>query len=160
MGKSRKMAVFLLCFSHPSHTILMPLHTQGPLWVYNDCAKFYENRMDSFWEFSLKGREKKNDCISSRKIFPTPKNICGYVLRKNNIRQKNENFEYSPSAEKCEKGTLLDFVAFILLENIKKIEGRTTPGDIKKFRKKSKPKRGGESLIVPKNGKGDHFALQ
>ena len=37
--KSRKTAIFghfwanFGCFSHPSHTILMPLRTQGPLWV-------------------------------------------------------------------------------------------------------------------------------
>ena len=52
--KSRKWLFFdhywaiFSCFSNSSHTILMPLRMQGPLWVCNDCAKFYENRMDRF----------------------------------------------------------------------------------------------------------------
>ena len=31
-----------------SQSFLMPLRMQGPLWVYNDSAKSYGNRMDSF----------------------------------------------------------------------------------------------------------------
>ena len=58
----RRLGTFPSCFlfSHPSH-----------------CAKFYENRMDSFWAINSKGREKKNKnyCISSRKFFKTPKNV-------------------------------------------------------------------------------------
>ena len=35
-------------FSDPSHAILMPLRTHEHLGVYNDCAKFDENRINSF----------------------------------------------------------------------------------------------------------------
>ena len=80
--KSPKMAVFWsfsgyfrLCFSHPSHTILMSLRTQEHLSVYNDCANLYWSHMDSFWEIRIfhwkVGRKKRPDCISLQ-FFPTP----------------------------------------------------------------------------------------
>ena len=60
----------------------------------------------------------------------------------------------SHSAENSEKRTLWDFLTFVLLQNIKKIERRTLWGHLKNFEKKvsqsrkslTKPK----SLIVPK----------
>ena len=43
----------------------------------------------------------------------------------------------SHSAEKCKRGTLLDLLTYILLQNIKKLEGGTLWGQ-KNFRKKSR----------------------
>ena len=68
--KSRQMAVFghfwvnLGCFSHPSHTILMPLRMQGPIGCRMTVQFFFENPMDSLtvfdkFEIFMKGREKK-----------------------------------------------------------------------------------------------------
>ena len=63
----------------------------------------------------------------------------------------------SHNPKKSEKRILWDFLTFVLLQNIKQIEGRTGPfGGIKNFSKKSHPERG--SLIVPKKGKP--FALE
>ena len=42
----------------------------------------------------------------------------------------NEIFEQCHSAEKCKAGTLCDFLTFIVLQNIKKIEGGTLSGKI------------------------------
>ena len=38
---------------------------------------------------------------------------------------RKENFEQSHNAEKCEKRDPLQFLAFVLLQKIKKIEGGT-----------------------------------
>ena len=83
--KNRKMAVFgliliifglilVICFSHSSPTILMPLRTQGPF----GCRMTVQNFMKIVWTvfekiFMTRSGEKKtkkrHDCI-----FPTPKN--------------------------------------------------------------------------------------
>ena len=57
-------------------------------------------------------------------------------------KNKNENFEQSHSAENSEKrGTLWDFLTFVPLPNIKKIEKRTLWGHLKSFEKSlTKPK--------------------
>ena len=43
----------------------------------------------------------------------------------------------SHSAEKCKRGTLLDLLTYILLQNIKKLEGGTLWGHKKIFEKTS-----------------------
>ena len=40
-------------------------------------------------------------------------------------------------AEKCKRGTLLDLLTYIPLQNIKKLEGETLWGHLKIFKKKS-----------------------
>ena len=42
------LGYFWLCFSHPTSTNLMKLHTKDHIRVYKDCTKFRTNRMDSF----------------------------------------------------------------------------------------------------------------
>ena len=72
LKKKIKVAVFWLCFAHPSHTILMPLHTQGTLWAQNDCAKIYViawtvfEKFEIFIERSGEKKTKRYDGISSR----------------------------------------------------------------------------------------------
>ena len=56
----------------------------------------------------------------------------------------------SHSAEKCKRGTLLDLLTYILLQNIKKLEGGTLWGQ-KKFRKKSR-------TVPKKTQRGDPIA--
>ena len=58
----------------------------------------------------------------------------------NNFLEKHEIFEKisfkkSHNAEKCKRGTLLDLLTYIPLQNIKNLEGEPF-GDIKKFSKK------------------------
>ena len=51
-----------------------------------------------------------------------------------------ENFFFhkkSHSAKKCKRGTLLDLLTYIPLQNIKKLEGGTLWGHLKNFEKKS-----------------------
>ena len=66
--KSRKMA-----FSHSSHTILMPLRMQGP----SGCRMTVQNFIKIVWTVfeKFKRRKKTKNDTSSRKFFPTPKNL-------------------------------------------------------------------------------------
>ena len=50
--------------------------------------------------------------------------------------KKNYNFEQSHSADILKKGTLWDFLTFVLLQNIKKNWKEDSLGTFKKFRKK------------------------
>ena len=54
------------CFSHTSYTILMPLRTRGPfrckIWNFHETLG------------RKKKQKKRHDCVSSWKLFPTPKN--------------------------------------------------------------------------------------
>ena len=54
-------------------------------------------------------------------------------IKKIRKKIKIENFEQSHSAESSKKGTLLGFLTFVLLQNIKK---GNSSGTFKKFRKK------------------------
>ena len=72
------------------------------------------------------------------------------------ISEKNFNdiFEQFHSAEKCKRGTLWDFLTSIVLQNIKKVEGKTlwwNPKSFKKSRIVPKKirvkKRGGDSML-------------
>ena len=67
-------------------------------------------------------------------------------MRKTFFLEKKNFREMSHSAEKCKRGTLMDVIAYILLQNIKKLEGGPF-GHIKKFLKKSR--------AVPKKIQGD-----
>ena len=76
MRKSKKvengcfLALFgliLAMFSHPSHTILMPLYTQRPpFWCRLTAQNFIKIAWAVFdkFEIFMKGREKKNDTIA------------------------------------------------------------------------------------------------
>ena len=72
----------------------------------------------------------------------------------NNFLEKNLKFlkifffqKKSHSAEKCKRGTLLDLLTYIPLQNIKNLEGGTLWGHLKIFKKKPHS--------AKKNPKGD-----
>ena len=59
------------CFSHHSHTILMPLLSQGPLWcriTVQTFMKFVWTVFEKLECFIGRSGEKRHDCISSRKF--------------------------------------------------------------------------------------------
>ena len=72
-------------------------------------------------------------------------------------KQKMRNFNSLIVPKNLEKETLWDFLTFVLLQNIKQIEGRTLWGH-KKIQKRSQSQKR-ESLILPKKVKTFCFGI-
>ena len=139
-------------------------------------------RFESLWGFgfSLKGALYQVDYCGKKNFFSWTAMHIDFVmckkvalkkdrsLKKRSFKTKNwekifrifSNFfevsAKSHSAEKCEKGTLQDFITFVLLQDIKKLKGGRF-GDIKNFLEKIRESKKFlkkirilNSLIVPK----------
>ena len=131
------------------------LWKRGPFDIFKHpfCCKIPKNWRGLFGVFNKKFSKKNkkmrnfNGSLIVTKIWnKTGTSKVGAISKAQKAQkiflEKNWNFwkkiffqKKSHSAEKCKRGTLLDLLTYIPLQNIKKLEGGTLWGQ-KKFRKK------------------------
>ena len=102
--------------------------------------------------FELEKEQTRRERLKSAPYLRLKKRKSNFLEKNLKFLKKNFFQKKSHSAEKCKRGTLLDLLTYIPLQNIKNLEGGPF-GDIKKFSKKSRtvPKK------VQRGGPFRHF---